>query len=271
MTGSARRLTLTALAAALRADQVDPTELLTDPRAGVRHLAQRWVRRREHARVEAERVAALFAREEAAWARGTAPVAGVDEVGRGPLAGPVVAAAVVFSEVRIIPGLKDSKKLKPGEREALYDQIVRAAAALGIGIADVAEIDRHNILGATGLAWGRAIGSLPEPPGLVLLDGHLRAGIAIPQVTVVRGDAMCASIAAASIVAKVTRDRLMVELDRRFPGYGFARHKGYATADHLAALRRLGPTPEHRRAFLPSDLRQEPLLSLQDAGGRRRA
>jgi ribonuclease HII len=260
VTPSAARPTLAALSAALRAGQMDPADLLADPRAGVRHLARRWVRHRERARQESERVAALFARERDAWASGCAAVAGLDEVGRGSLAGPVVAAAVVFPEMRVIPGLKDSKKLKPGEREALHDQIVRSAV-IGIGIADVAEIDRHNILGATGLAWGRAVASLPRPPALVLLDGNLRAGIAVPQVTIVKGDATCASIAAASIVAKVTRDRLMVDLDRRFPGYGLAQHKGYATAFHLAAVRRFGPSPEHRRAFLPADLQQEPLLS----------
>jgi ribonuclease HII len=235
--------------------------LLDDPRTGVRELARRWMRRRIRAQAEVQRVTALFARERDAWTAGITPVAGVDEVGRGPLAGPVVAAAVMFPDQRIIPGLNDSKRLAPREREVLYDAIAGSGAVIGIGIADVSEIDRQNILGATGLAWGRAIGSLPRPPALVLLDGNLRAGIPIPQVTVVKGDVTCASIAAASIVAKVTRDRLMVDLDRRFPGYGLAQHKGYATASHLAAIRRLGPCPAHRRAFLPADLRQQTLLT----------
>ncbi len=253
------RPTLVTLAAKLRAGRLDPADLESDERAGARRLAQQWIRRRARAEAEAHRVAALFARERDAWAAGIAPVAGVDEAGRGPLAGPVVAAAVVFPDLRPIRRLHDSKRLRPAERDVLYDAIAASGAAIGIGIADVAEINRHNILGATGLAWARAVASLPHVPALVLLDGNLRAGMTIPQVTIVKGDATCASIAAASIVAKVTRDRLMVDLDRRFPGYAFAQHKGYATADHLAALRRLGPSPEHRHAFLPADLRQVPL------------
>jgi ribonuclease HII len=260
VTQPAGRPTLAALAAALRTGHLDPADLADDPRAGVRELTRRWVRRRERLQAETERVSSLFVRERDAWTAGIAPVAGVDEAGRGPLAGPVVAAAVVFPGVRAIHGLKDSKRLRADEREALYDAIAGSGAIIGIGIADVGDIARQNILGATGLAWGRAVASLPQPPALVLLDGNLRAGISIPQVAIVKGDATCASIAAASIVAKVTRDRLMVELDRRFPGYGFAQHKGYATAGHLAAVRRLGPSPEHRRAFLPADLRQQPLL-----------
>jgi ribonuclease HII len=201
MTPPAGRPTLAALAAALRTGRLDPDDLADDPRAGVHELARRWRRRRERLRAEAERVASLFARERDAWTAGIAPVAGVDEAGRGPLAGPVVAAAVVFPDVRAIAGLKDSKRLRPAEREALYDAIAASGAVIGIGIAGVEDIARQNILGATGLAWGRAIASLSQPPALVLLDGNLRAGIAIPQVTIVKGDVTCASIAAASIVA----------------------------------------------------------------------
>jgi ribonuclease HII len=261
MTRFAGRPTLPALAAALRAGELDPADLADDPRLGARALAERWRRRRQREEAEAGRLAAMFAREREAWAAGVSPVAGVDEAGRGPLAGPVVAAAVVFPEIRPIHRLNDSKKLRPEERAAIYDAIAAAGAWIGIGTADVEEIDRHNILGATGLAWGRAIASLPRPPALVLLDGNVRASLRIPQVTIVRGDATCASIAAASIVAKVVRDRLMTDLDRRFPGYGFGRHKGYATAEHLNALRRLGPSPAHRRAFLPRDLQQQVLLA----------
>jgi ribonuclease HII len=173
----------------------------------------------------------------------------------------VVAAAVIFAGARLIRRLNDSKRLQPEEREALYDEIAAAASAISIGVADVREIDRFNILVATGLAWSRAITSLPQAPALVLLDGSIKAGVPMAQVTIVKGDATCASIAAASIVAKVTRDRLMVDLDRAYPLYGFARHKGYATAEHLAAVRRFGPSPQHRRAFLPEDLRQESLFS----------
>ncbi|MDR7545184.1 MAG: ribonuclease HII [Armatimonadota bacterium] len=260
MTQPAGRPTLAALAAALRAGALDPADLAGDPRAGARALAERWRRRQHRLEAEVRRVVAMFAREREAWIAGISPVAGVDEAGRGPLAGPVVAAAVVFPEIQPIRGLNDSKKLRPGEREALYDAIAAAGAWIGVGTADVEEIDRYNILGATARAWGRAIASLPRRPALVLLDGNVRASMPTPQVTIVRGDATCASIAAASIVAKVTRDRMMIDLDRRFPGYGFRRHKGYATAEHLNALRRLGPSPAHRRAFLPADLRQQVLL-----------
>lgn len=178
-------------------------------------------------------------------------MAGLDEAGRGPLAGPVVASAVIFPCERPIPNLRDSKQLTPRMREAVFDAIRASGALVGIGIADVTEIDRLNVLGATKLAWGRAVASLGQVPALVLVDGNVRAPISVPQVTLVRGDQCCASIAAASVVAKVTRDRLMVELDLNEPRYGFARHKGYATPQHLAALRRWGPTPVHRRAFLP--------------------
>jgi ribonuclease HII len=201
----------------------------------------------------------LFSRERAAWAGGAGHVAGVDEAGRGPLAGPVVAGAVIFPEVRIILRLNDSKRLRPAEREALYDEIVASGAAIGIGVAGVDEINRYNILGATRLAWGRAVAALPLRPALILIDGNAGATFEARVETIVKGDACCASIAAASIVAKVVRDRLMADLDRQYPAYGFARHKGYATADHLDAVRRIGPTPAHRAAFLPADLSQQPL------------
>ena len=261
MTRPGGRTTLAALAAALRDGHLQPEDLVGDPREGARRLAAQWMRRRARDAADTRRVIEMFSRERDAWTAGIAPVAGVDEAGRGQLAGPVVAAAVVFDETRPIRRLKDSKRLRPEEREALYDEIAAAASAIGLGVADVREIDRFNILGATGLAWSRAITSLPRVPALVLLDGNIKAGVPVPQVTIVKGDATCASIAAASIVAKVTRDRLMVALDRTYPTYGFAAHKGYATAEHLAAVRRLGPSPEHRRAFLPDDLRQASLLS----------
>ncbi len=259
MIPSAGRPTLAALAASLRSGHLDPSMLEADPRAGARFLAARWRRRCQRAEAEARRLADLFAREQAAWRAGIAPVAGVDEAGRGPLAGPVVAAAVMFPEVRLIRKLKDSKRLQAAEREALYDEIASSGATIGVGVAEVNEIDRVNILGATRLAWSRAVSSLGQPPALVLIDGNMRGELAFPQATLVKGDALCASIAAASIVAKVTRDRLMIDLDRRHPQYGFARHKGYATVEHLAALRRFGPSPAHRRAFLPEDLHQVPL------------
>lgn len=201
-----------------------------------------------------------FVREREAWAAGIAPVAGVDEAGRGPLAGPVVAAAVVFSAECAIRHLGDSKQLSPRQREEVFAALAASGAAVGIGLAEVWEIDRFNIVGATRLAWSRAVAALPDPPALVLLDGPLQAPLPMPQLTVVRGDALCASIAAASVAAKVTRDRLMLDLDRLYPAYGFASHKGYATPRHLEALRRHGPSPVHRRGFLPAFLGQESLL-----------
>jgi ribonuclease HII len=253
---AASRPTLVSLAASLRVGTLDPTVLRDDPRAGARHLAERWARRQARLDAERRRSEALFARERAAWAAGAALVAGVDEVGRGPLAGPVVAAAVVFPAVRPLRRLRDSKQLPARDRERLYDEIVACGAVVGIGLADVDEIERHNILGATRLAWARAVASLPAAPSLVLLDGDRPGPLPVPQETIVKGDARCASIAAASIMAKVTRDRLMLDLDRRYPRYGFARHKGYATAEHLAALRRFGASPAHRWRYLPAALRQ---------------
>ncbi len=177
-------------------------------------------------------------------------VCGVDEAGRGPLAGPVCAAAVILPEDWILPGLNDSKKLSEKRREALYAAICAGAVAWSTAFASVEEIEAHNILGATYLAMNRAIGALAPQPALALIDGNRSEGIAFPSRTVVGGDGKCASIAAASILAKVTRDRYMRSLDAQYPEYGFARHKGYGTAAHYAALRALGPCPAHRPSFL---------------------
>ncbi len=180
-------------------------------------------------------------------------VAGIDEAGRGPLAGPVVAAAVIFQEGTFIPGVDDSKKLTPRARAGLFDLIMSRALAVGIGSVDNTVIDEINILNATFLAMDRAVGSLGLRPGHLIVDGNLfRPGAAasgIPFSTVIGGDGECFSIAAASILAKVTRDRLMEEFEEVYPGYGFARHKGYGTADHRAAIFRLGFCPIHRRSF----------------------
>jgi len=193
-----------------------------------------------------------FAREAAAIARGFGPVAGVDEVGRGPLAGPVMAAAVVLDPARIPAGLGDSKALTAARREALYPLILDQAVAVGTGLADIAEIDALNILRASHLAMVRAVAALGIMPGLVLIDGNLiPRDLAHPAEAVVRGDAQCLSIAAASIVAKVLRDRIMVDLAQQHPGYGWERNAGYPTRDHLAALKILGVTPHHRRSFRP--------------------
>ncbi|HBO5298114.1 TPA: ribonuclease HII [Pseudomonas aeruginosa] len=178
-------------------------------------------------------------------------VAGVDEVGRGPLCGPVVTAAVILDPSRPILGLNDSKKLSEARREALFEEIREKALAWCITRAEVEEIDRLNILHATMLAMQRAVEGLSVTPRLALIDGNRCPKLAVPSAPVVKGDSQVPAIAAASILAKVSRDREMVELDRIYPGYGMAGHKGYPTAVHLEALSRLGPTPIHRRSFAP--------------------
>lgn len=178
-------------------------------------------------------------------------VAGVDEAGRGPLAGPVVAAAVILDPGRPIAGLDDSKRLAPAERERLAGQIRRRALAWAVGRAEAEEIDRLNILQATFLAMRRAVAALDPAPDYALVDGNRWPGLPCPGEPVVGGDGKVAAIAAASILAKTVRDAEMASLDRRYPGYGFAAHKGYPTPAHLEALRRLGPCPEHRRSFAP--------------------
>ena len=191
-----------------------------------------------------------FDLETAALAEGFDVVAGIDEAGRGPWAGPVVAAAVVLDAANIPAGLNDSKKLSAVRRDELFDEIT-ASAEVGIGIADVALIDHRNILGATMWAMAEGLRQLRVKPAMALIDGNRAPKIDCPARTVVKGDGISLSIAAASIIAKVTRDRIMAELDSKFPGYEFARHKGYGTAIHQDALARLGPCPAHRRSFAP--------------------
>ncbi len=176
-------------------------------------------------------------------------MAGLDEAGRGPLAGPVVAAAVVIAPDRRIKRLADSKLLTAERREELFARIHERAVAVGVGIVDHLTIDRINILEATRLAMRMALGNLAVVPELVLTDFVSLRDLPCPQKNLVDGDARCATVAAASIVAKVTRDRIMLEADKQFPEYGFARHKGYGTPDHLAALDRHGPCALHRRSF----------------------
>lgn len=177
------------------------------------------------------------------------PVAGIDEAGRGPLAGPVVAAAVILDPEAIPDGLADSKQLDADEREAAFHRISKSAVAVGVGITDVDQIDRINILNATMVAMASAVAQLSTLPQVALVDGNRVPNLPCRCEAVVKGDARCLSIAAASIVAKVTRDRMMIALALTHPGYGFEKHKGYATAEHREALRRLGPSPLHRRTF----------------------
>jgi ribonuclease HII len=190
-------------------------------------------------------------------------VAGVDEAGRGPLAGPLVVAAVILDPARPIAGLGDSKQIAAPQRERLHDRIIEQALAFRIEVVDVPTIDARNILRATLEAMARCIAGLDPAPELVLIDGNrLPPGLALPARAIVDGDATEAAIGAASIIAKVTRDRLMVELDAVFPGYGFARHKGYGTPEHLTALTRLGPCAQHRLSFAPVRDRIAPKLAL---------
>ena len=205
-----------------------------------------------------EEVRPTFRRERSAMRLGVWPVAGCDEAGRGPLAGPVVAAAVILDPQRVPRGLDDSKKLTALEREALYDKIC-ASAHVAVAMAPPARIDRDNILRASLWALARAVAALPVPPRLVLVDGRDRIAVACDCQAVVRGDASVASIAAASIVAKVTRDRLMARLGLAHPGYGFERHMGYSVPEHFEALARLGPTIHHRRTFAPVAAQYESL------------
>ena len=184
---------------------------------------------------------------------GGGPIAGVDEAGRGPWAGPVVAAAVILDPDNIPAGIADSKALDADAREFLYPRILESAE-VAIGIADVNRIDRMNILNATLWAMVVAINGLPRSPRLALIDGNRAPRLAVATRTIIKGDAKCLSIAAASIVAKVTRDRLLIEMGGQYPGYGFERHKGYGTAEHSAAIDRLGVCAEHRRSFKPVQL-----------------
>jgi ribonuclease HII len=225
--------------------------LRDDPRAGARRLAEQCARRLAEHRRERRRVSRLFALRRSLQRTGLRFVAGVDEVGMGPLAGPVVAAAVILPDRVDLPGLDDSKRLDRQQRETLAAAVREQALALHVGEVAVEEIDRLNIYRAGLEAMRRAVLGLAPAPDHVLVDARTIPGVAPPQTALVGGDGRDGSVAAASIVAKVHRDALMRELDARHPGYGFARHKGYATRAHLHALRRLGPCPIHRRSFSP--------------------
>ncbi|MDD2851746.1 MAG: ribonuclease HII [Desulfuromonadaceae bacterium] len=187
--------------------------------------------------------------EKIAHTNGYRHVAGIDEAGRGPLAGPVMAAAVILPHDLTIRGVDDSKKLSPAKRERLFDVIMTQALSVGIGVMTETDIDRINILQATRGAMLAAVNNLSLQPNFLLIDGISTIDSTIPQKTIKKGDSLSLSIAAASIIAKVTRDRFMVEMDEQYPGYGFAGHKGYGSASHLDAIKRLGPSPIHRLTF----------------------
>jgi ribonuclease HII len=196
------------------------------------------------------------------WLAGLEAVAGVDEAGVGPMAGPVVAAAVVFAPETFIKGVHDSKQLTAEKREELFPLIQERAYGVGVGVAEVDEIDRKNIYHATMAALLRAVQALARTPQHVLVDGRCITGLEIPQTRIVGGDRKSFCIAAASIIAKVTRDRLMCQYHTSYPDYGFAQHKGYCTAEHLAAVERLGPSPIHRTSFAPVAMASQLKLKL---------
>jgi ribonuclease HII len=247
-------MAISALADWIRAvGEIDPrllNALSRDPRRGVKALARRLRSAQRRVIQEESRLDDLGALEREYHALGYELIAGVDEVGVAPLAGPVVAAAVILPAGTRLERLNDSKQLRADERERLFVEIRSRAVAVGLGTASVEEIDRLNVLQATRLAHRRAIAGLPLRPHLVLIDGRFPAPSPVVQMALVDGDATCAAIAAASVIAKVTRDRLMMELERVYPDYGFARHKGYGTRAHREAIRRFGVTPIHRRSFL---------------------
>ncbi|MGD9669131.1 MAG: ribonuclease HII [Hyphomicrobiaceae bacterium] len=205
-------------------------------------------------KISDSRLTPTFELESVELALGGGPIVGIDEAGRGPWAGPVVAAAVVLDPDKIPAGIADSKQLDADQREVLFHRIKSSAVAFGITIADSERIDRDNILNATLWAMAQAAGQLPVRPRLALVDGNKLPRLPFPARAIVKGDAKCLSIAAASIMAKVTRDRIMIELARSWPGYGFERHKGYGTPEHKDAIARLGLTPFHRRSFKPVQL-----------------
>ena len=225
-------------------------ELEQDSRSGVIQAIAKRKREIQKCLDEDERLEGMLAYEKECYARGMELIAGVDEVGRGPLAGPVVAAAVILPKACKIPGLNDSKKIPKSKHKEIYEAVLQNAIAIGIGIKDNHVIDQVNIYEATKLAMMEAIGQLEPQPQHLLIDA-MKLDLPIPQTSIIKGDANSLSIAAASIVAKVTRDQMMEEFDKEYPGYDFAQNAGYGTAKHLAGLDKLGVTPIHRRSFEP--------------------
>ena len=225
--------------------------LAGDPRAGARAIHRAVLRRRRQNRAEGQRLRRLLRYESELWERGVTLVAGADEAGMAPLAGPVVAGACILRQDYRPRGIDDSKKLDPAERERLAEDIRRNAVSWAVARAEVEEIDRLNVYWAGILALERAVRALAPRPEHVLVDARTLRGLDLPQRGIVHGDALSLTIAAASILAKTARDALMAELDARHPGYGLARHKGYPTPEHLQALKERGPCPVHRRSFAP--------------------
>lgn len=238
------------LASIQRLDDPLLTELEQDSRSGVIQAIAKRKKEIQKRLDEDERLEGMLAYEKELYTQGIQLIAGVDEVGRGPLAGPVVAAAVILPKACKIPGLNDSKKIPKSKHKEIYEAVLQNAIAIGIGVKDNHVIDQVNIYEATKLAMMEAIGQLEPQPQHLLIDA-MRLDLPIPQTSIIKGDANSSSIAAASIVAKVTRDQMMEEFDCEYPGYDFAQNAGYGTANHLAGLHKLGVTPIHRRSFEP--------------------
>ena len=238
------------LASIQRLDDPLLTEWEQDSRSGVIQAIAKRKKEIQKRLDEDERLEGMLAYEKECYARGMELIAGVDEVGRGPLAGPVVAAAVILPKACKIPGLNDSKKIPKSKHKEIYEAVLQNAIAIGIGVKDNQVIDQVNIYEATKLAMMEAIGQLDPQPQHLLIDA-MKLDLPISQTSIIKGDANSLSIAAASIVAKVTRDQMMEEFDRKYPGYDFAQNAGYGTANHLAGLDQLGVTPIHRRSFEP--------------------
>ena len=229
-------------------------ELMADSRKSVNQLAvkiEKTILKREE---ELQRLLEMQSFERQAKAQGYKFIAGLDEAGRGPLMGPVVASAVILPDDCVIEGLNDSKKLSEQKRDALYDVIQQKALAIGVGLASHTEIDDINILNATKLAMSRAIEALDQSPDYLLIDAVKLTDINIKQESLIKGDSRSLSIAAASVIAKVTRDRMVADLAVEYPGYGFEQHKGYGTSAHYEAIEKQGVTPVHRRSFLKNIL-----------------
>ena len=238
------------LASIQRLDDPLLTELEQDSRSGVIQAIAKRKKEIQKRLDEDERLEGMLAYEKELYTQGIQLIAGVDEVGRGPLAGPVVAAAVILPKACKIPGLNDSKKIPKSKHKEIYEAVLQNAIAIGIGIKDNQVIDQVNIYEATKLAMMEAIGQLEPQPQHLLIDA-MKLDLPIPQTSIIKGDANSLSIAAASIVAKVTRDQMMEEFDCEYPGYDFTQNAGYGTANHLAGLHKLGVTPIHRRSFEP--------------------
>ncbi|WP_156020938.1 ribonuclease HII [Streptococcus ruminantium] len=234
------------------------SDLALDERAGVQAAIKKRQKELKKEAAEDARLEAMLCYEKALYENGVEWIAGIDEVGRGPLAGPVVAAAVILPKGCKIRYLNDSKKIPKSRHEAIYQEVMEQAVAIGIGIKNAEIIDQVNIYEATKLAMLEALEKLDKEPQHLLVDA-MKLDSSIPQTSIVKGDANSLSIAAASIVAKVTRDRLMADYDREFSGYGFAKNAGYGTAEHVEGLNKLGITPIHRRSF-------EPIKSLVEGG-----